>query len=316
MSHTRADRIARRAAIEAVASRQGNLIGRRQLYALGVTRSEVRAEIVARRWRRRGCQCIQVGDAGDATPYWRAVLEVGPTAVVDGVSALIFAGLRTISSAEIHIAVPQGAWYRRCKGVRVHETRRFREVDVVRGGLPRTAPATAAVHGALWARTDNEAALFVIASVQQGLVAVPQLVDAVALIKRDKRRKLLKGLLIDVSDGIESIDERAFAKVCRDRGIPKPDRQVVARLPSGRVRYDNYWGDVLVVEIHGAQHLDVAMTTRDMLKLNAASMDGRAVIQIPNFAIRTNPDPFLDQIESVLAARAYKPPQRQRKRAS
>ncbi|WP_211210889.1 hypothetical protein [Sporichthya polymorpha] len=52
-----------------------------------------------------------------------------------------------------------------------------------------------------------------------------------------------------------------------------------------------------------------------MLKMNAASMAGRAVIQITNFAVRTNPDPFLDQIQSVLAARAYKPSQRQRKRA-
>ncbi|WP_028984718.1 hypothetical protein [Sporichthya polymorpha] len=222
MSHTRRDRISRRAAIEAAARRQGNLIGRRQLYALGVTRSQVRAEVQARRWKKRGYQCVQIGDADETTPYWRAVLEVGPTAVIDGASALILAGLRTITSAEIHVAVPQGAWYRRCKRVRVHETRRFREVDVLRNGLPRMKPATAAVHAALWARTNREAALFVIASVQQRLVAVSELADAVALVKRDKRRALLKGLLIDVSDGIESIDERAFAAACRRRGTPSP----------------------------------------------------------------------------------------------
>lgn len=318
MSQTSVERRSRRAAIEVRALTQGNILGRRQLYALGWTRSEVRAEIVAGRWKRRGSQCVQVGDPDETTPWWWAVLEVGPAAVLDGASALLEAGLRTIAADQIHVAVPQGAWFRRCRGVHVHETRRLREEDVVRdGALPRTRPATAAVHAALWARSNREAALFVVAAVQQRLVDVPDLAGAVALVKRDKRRNLLRGLLLDVAEGIESIDERAFAIACRRRGFPKPSRQVVRRLPSGRVVYDNVWEDLdLAVEIDGAQHLDVAMAASDTLKQNAAFLSGKVVLRIPNFAFRSDPEPFLDQIEAVMRARGWKSPLRQRRRAS
>lgn len=316
MSRTRADRIARRHTVEDAARHQGGLIDRRQVHALGFTRSEVRAECQARRWKSCGDQCLQVGAPDKTTPYWRTVLEVGPAAVLDGASALLLAGLRLVTSSEIHVAVPPGAWCRRPAGVRVHPTRRLRERDVLRNGLPRTRPAVAAVHAAIWARSDVEAAMFVVTAVQQGLVRPSDLGDAIGQVKRDRRRALLQGLLLDVSDGIESIDERAFAAGCRRRGFPKSDRQVVVRLPSGRVRYDNVWGDYLSVEIHGAQHLDVSMAMRDMLKQNAASMTGKVTLQIPNYAVRVNFEPFLDQMAEVFRAQGWNPPERKGNRAS
>lgn len=317
MSSTRLERLRRRSAIAAIARTQGSIVSRRQLYALGVTRSEVRAELVAGRWKRRGSQCVQVGDPDDSARWWMAVLEVGPAAVLDGVSALLVAGLRTITADQVHVAVPQGGWLRRCRGVHVHETRRLREQDVLRdGGIPRTKPATAAVHAALWARSNQEAALFIVAAVQQGLLTTSELADAISQVRRDKRRRLLRGLLADVSDRIESVGEREFAAACRRRGFPEPTRQVVRRLPSGRVVYDNVWEDYLEVEIDGAQHLDAAMAARDTLKQNAASLSGKVVLRIPNFAFRADPDPFLDQMEPVFRARGWQPPLRQRKRAS
>lgn len=308
----------RRAAAGKLAKAQGNVVSRRQLYAVGLTRSEVRAEILAHRWKRRGSQCVQVGDPDQTTDHWVALLEVGPAAVLDGVSALLVAGLRTIRADQIHVAVPQGGWLRRPSGVAVHETRRLREEDVIRdGGLPRTKPATAAVHASLWARSDPEAALFIVAPVQQRLVSVADLSEAIALVKRNKRRRLLHGLLADVAGGVESIGEREFAAACRRRGFPTPTRQVARRLPSGRVVYDTVWEDYdLEVEIDGAQHLDAALASGDMLKQNAAALSGKVVLRIPNFAFRANPEPFLDQMEAVFRARGWKPSVRQRKRAS
>ena len=164
------------------ARRQGGVLSRRQVYALGITRSETRAEVRAARWERLGSQSLQVGPADASTPWWRAVFEVGPTAVLDGISALQAAGLTTITSDAVHVAVPKSAEYRQCRGVQVHETRRYRDQDIVKTGIPRTKPATAAVHAALWARSDAQAALFVIAPVQQRLVTVPALAAAIALI--------------------------------------------------------------------------------------------------------------------------------------
>lgn len=301
-------RAQRQALVAKHARSQGGVLSRRQLYGLGVTRSEVRADVRAGRWKRLSAQSLQVISADESTPWWRAVFEVGPSAVLDGVSALQAAGLRTITIDEVHVAVPKSAEWRRCRGVRIHETRRYRNEDIIRAGIPRMKPATAVVHAALWARTDNEAALFVVAAVQQRLVAVPELAEAIGLVKKDKRRRLLRGLLADVSDGVESVGERAFAAACRRRGFPKPTRQVARRLPSGRVVYDNVWDDYdLEVEIDGAQHLDAALAARDTLKQNSASLTGRVFLRIPNFAFRADPEPYLDQIEAVLRARGWKP---------
>lgn len=298
----------RQGLVAAPARRQGGVLSRRQVYALGVTRSEVRAEVRAERWQRLGPQSLQVGPFDASTTWWRAVFEVGPTAVLDGISALQAAGLKTVTSDAVHVAVPKSAEYRQCRGVEVHETRRYRDEDIVRIGVPRMKPATASVHAALWARSDAQAALFVIAPVQQRLVAVSDLAAAIALIKRDKRRRLLHGLLADVSDGIESVGEREFAAACRRRRFPPYTRQVVRQLPSGRVRWDTVWDDYeLDVEIEGVQHLDAAIAMRDVLKQNAAALQGRIVLRIPNYAFRVDREPFLDQMETVFRARGWDP---------
>lgn len=298
----------RRELVAATALRQGGVLSRHQIYALGITRSETRAEVRAERWERLGSQSLRVGPADASTAWWRAVFEVGPTAVLDGISALQAAGLTTITSDAVQVAVPKSAEYRLCRGVQVHETRRYRHEDVRRVGVPRMKPATAAVHAALWARSDAQAALFVIAPVQQRLVTVPDLAAAIALIKRDRRRRLLHGLLADVSGGIESVGEREFAAACRRRRFPPCTRQVVRHLPSGRVRWDTVWDDFdLDVEIEGVQHLDAAIATRDVLKQNAAALQGRVVLRIPNFAFRADPEPFLNQMAAVFRARGWNP---------
>jgi very-short-patch-repair endonuclease len=63
----------------------------------------------------------------------------------------------------------------------------------------------------------------------------------------------------------------------------------------------------LDVEIEGVQHLDAAIASRDVLKQNAAAVQGRVVLRIPNYAFRTNPEPFLDQMEAVFRARGWDP---------
>jgi hypothetical protein len=278
---------------------------------LGFTWSQTQAELLAGRWERAGERCLRVGPTDHTSAWWRAIFEVGPSAVLAGVTALHAAGLKTIAGDAIHVAVRKSTDPGRHPGIRVHETRRYREEDLTRAGIPRMRPAPAAVQAALWARSDNEAALFVMATVQQRLTTVKALGEAISLIHRDKRRPLLRGLLIDVTEGLQALGERDFAEACRRRGFPKPDHQEMRCLPTGRVYYDAVWSLYRVkVEIHGAQHLDVAAATRDALKENAASLECTTLIKIPNHAFRTNPGPFLDQCEAGLLAGGWKRSQR------
>lgn len=258
---------------------------------------------------------IELSDR-DTAQRWRALFEVSPTAVLDGVTALQVAGLRGVSTDEIHVAVPKSARPRRCRGVVVHETRRYERSSVIDTGIPRMQPATAAVHAALWARSDRQAAYFVLASALQGLFTSEQLGEEVVKVLRHRRRNELRALHADVVGGIEALGEREFARLCAKRGFPSPTRQLRRRTKAGEVRFDTVWESFgLTVEINGAQHnLDPEVWVKDALKQNMMSLEGHVVLRIPNLALRLDPDPFLDQVEAALVRGGWVPCPRPRPR--
>jgi hypothetical protein len=118
-------RARRRARVAALARTQDGLLSRRQVYAAGATRSEAKAEIRAGRWSAEGRHCLRIGPVNARQKWWRALLEVGAGAVLDGASALIHAGLRGVDERVVHVSVPKSSTPARSRGVRVHETRRY-----------------------------------------------------------------------------------------------------------------------------------------------------------------------------------------------
>jgi very-short-patch-repair endonuclease len=295
-------RAARRSGVCRLANAQGGVVGRRQLFALGLTRHELDAELRSGRWQRLGRQTVRVLPSTDPSgDWWRCLFEVGSAAVLDGVTALLAAGLQAVDSPGVHVAVPKSARRHRSRNVYVHETRRFCEDDVIRVGIPRVRPATAVVHAVLWARSASQGALFVVAAVQQEIVDPADFAVEVARIRRHPRRALLRALVGDVQGGIESTGEREFDRLCRRRGFPAPTRQVVRRSPTGRVFLDVYWERYRVtVEIDGIQHVHLDALIHDSLKQNAMTLDGDTVLRVPVVALRVDPEPFLDQVEAAL----------------
>lgn len=132
---------------------------RRELLAAGIPRWFIHNELRRGRWQRPGRQTLVVhnGPLDVAALRWVAVLEVGKRAVLDGVTALQANGLTGLDDSLIHVSTPRGSTPAVVPGVRVHETRRYLAADVARAGVPRMKPATAAVHAALWARSDRQA---------------------------------------------------------------------------------------------------------------------------------------------------------------
>ncbi|GAA0612912.1 hypothetical protein GCM10009547_13560 [Sporichthya brevicatena] len=295
-------RQARRRRIAAAAEPQAGVVSLTQLYGMGVERWDLRAEVRAGRWRRWGKQTVRVADGDPAVAVlWRALFEVSPLAVLDGVTALQVAGLKTITADAIHVAVPKSSRPRRCRGVVVHETRRYEASSVVDDGIPRMQPATAAVHAALWARTSRQAALFVLASAQQRLFTLEEFGVEVEKIRRDRRRGLIRQLYAELAGGIEALGERDFARLCRRRGLPPSTRQLRRQTPSGTWVYDTVWEQYgVTAEINGSQHLEPEQMLRDALKQNERRLDGHVVIVIPNVALRVDPEPYFDQLEAAL----------------
>lgn len=289
-----------------LAKGQAGVVSRRQLYALGVTRSQVRAQLAARRWRRCLSQSVAVatGPLTEEARRWVAVFEAGPRAFLDGSAALVAAGLAGFSPESLRVSVPRGARVRRATGLNIRQTRRWQADDVVTtAGPPRSRPEVAAVRAAIWAVSDKQAALLLTMAVQQGIVSVDRLVVELVRIRRDRRRELLADVLLELAGGVRSMGELEFAAACRDRGLPEPTRQAVRSSRDGRRYLDALWEPYgVAVEIDGIQHLAAPAVVADALRQNDLSLQGMTVLRLPLLGLRVAPDEFFTQIERALVA--------------
>lgn len=295
------------AVAEELAAEQCGILGRAQLSALGVPRWLVRAEIRGRRWCRTGRQTLAVhrGPLDAAARRWIAVLEVGGRAALDGVTALQHAGCE-LDDEEICIIVPKGWHRRRVPGVHVRESRRYDGAAVLTNGIPRMRPAVAAVHGALWARTDREASYLLLLVVQRRLARPVDVHDALASVRRHRRRRLLAQVVGDLAGGVQSIGELDVATDLRRRGLPEPDRQTIRRRPSGTEYLDCVFKAYgVTLEIDGAGHNDPLQALSDLLRDIASLTSGRVAVRIPLLIYRLDPDRVLDALEGLLRSRGW-----------
>jgi very-short-patch-repair endonuclease len=296
--------------IRILAERQADVVSRPQLYAVGVTRWQVEANLRAGRWQRIGDQsvCLHRGPLDIDSLHWAAVFQGGPRACLDGASALIAAGLQRFEQPRIRVSTPRGARVRRTRLFDIRQTRRWQRADIVVPGVPRTRPAVAAVRAGLWARTDREAALVITMAVQQGLVTPDEIAVELVRIRRDRRRTFLHALLIDLLGGVRSLGELDVVRECRRRGLPEPTKQVLRRARNG-----TYYLDMLfeaygvVVEVDGIQHGWVDQIVGDALRQNDISLDDCLVIRMPLLGWRVARDAFFEQIARALRDRGFRP---------
>ena len=296
------------APVLAIAERQSGVVSRSQVYGLGMTRAEVRAHIRARRWRSVGRHAVAVhcGPLPPRARWWAALLEGGPRAYLDGASALVASGLKGFTTDRIRVSVPKGARIRRRRSgeVDLRETRRWCPDDIIDVGIPRSRPAVAAVRAALWASSDRQATLVLTMVVQQGLCRVEDLAEAMIRVRRDRRRSLVHGILIELAGGVRSLGELDLVRGCRERGLPEPELQVLRRTRAGSYYLDARWRTWgVVVEVDGIQHGWVQNVVDDAIRHNAIATGSDLVLRMPVLGLRVCPDAFFDQVAEALRAR-------------
>ena len=303
--------VAARLTAAGLARGQSGVVSRRQLYGAGVPRWLPLLELRTGRWQRTGRQTLALhnGPLDAATRRWVAVLELGPRAALDGVSALQAAGLEHLADDVLTVAVPRGTRRRRLRGVRIRETRRLRQDDVVRTGVPRTMPAVAAVHAALWAASDKQATFFLTLAVQQGLCRPSDLSDAATAVRRHARRRLLSQVVLDLADGSRSLGELDVARAMRSRGLPEPVRQAVRQRPSGTEYLDADFPSYAVsLEVDGWQHDLPQQRLADLLRDLGLATEGRTTVRIPLVAWRLDEAAVLDGLEQLFRSRGWRRP--------
>ncbi len=159
----------------------------------------------------------------------------------------------------------------------------------------------AAVHGALWARSLRQAALILIMTVNQRLVTVEQLTEVWQRVRRHRWRRPLTAVLADLADGVRSMGELDFARLCRRYGLPEPQRQVVRRGPHGRIYLDVRWDRwAVVVEIDGIAHNSPVAWIPDALRQNSVTLGNDRVLRIPVLGLRIAEAEFMQQVAEAL----------------
>lgn len=279
------------------------MVSRAQAYAVGLTRGELRAQLRAQRWQRVWSRsvCLHTGEVSALGRQWAAAFEGGDRAMLDGETSLIASGLKGYESSVHRVSVPRGVKPLRGVGLDIRRTRRWSADDRVATGVPRTRVPVAAVRAAMWARSDKQASLLLLMPVQQGMTT-PELVGrALLAVRRDRRRELMHAIVNDMLGGVRSVGELDFARECRRRGIPEPDRQTVRRGRDGRYYLDVCWDDFgLVVEIDGIHHSWATSVVPDALRQNEVALGRATVLRLPLLGLRVAADDFFDQVERGL----------------
>lgn len=310
MSSSAEARQLRRRHAHGLAGSQAGMLHRRQLYREGWTPEQVEAEIRAGRWQRTGWQTLATytGPLPQSARWWWAVLETGPRSVIAGATALQAAGLTGLDEPTMHVAAPKSSRPRRTVGVHVHETRRLKPAMVTSSGLPRMKPVAAAVFAAMWAKTDRQAALFLVLPVQQRLIHPPGLLAAAAQLTRHPRASFIREVAHDLAGGARALGELDFAMLCRRAGLPEPDRQRLVHVSGSRYYLDVEWDDWQVVaEIDGVQHMRADLWVSDAWRQNDVVIGGRTVLRFPLLAIRLDPGRVVAQTRTALMSRGWRP---------
>lgn len=300
-------RAAALALVRELAEEQRDVVSRRQLAALRVPRWVVRLELRSGRWARRGRQTVTThnGPLTAAARHWVAVLEVGCRAALDGVSALQAAGVTGLSDTDVTVITPKGSTPYRPPDVVVQESRMYREADVITIGIRRVRPAVAAVHAALWAHTDRQAAYFLTLVIQQRLARPSDLADALSRIRRHRRRLPLRALIAQLVAGSQSLHELDVVADLRRRGFPVR-QQVVRRRPSGTEYLDiELDGYQVCVEVDGIGHQDPVQQLSDLVRDILTLADGKVTVRLPMLAYVLDKERVLDAVEQLLFARGW-----------
>jgi hypothetical protein len=277
-----------------------------QLIRAGATRSQIAANIAACRWQRYGRAIVlHCGELTRDERWSAALANVGRNSILASFTALQYAGLTGWERSEVHVLAPPGTPSCTLPVLRVVTHRSARWPAPCLPGKRVQAVPDAAVRAAGSFRSPRPACGLLAAVVQQRLVDVTHLTDAVRVATRTKYRSVLLQAAADIAGGSQALSEIDFLRLCRGAELPLPRRQEVRRDGSGRRRYlDASWrradGRLVVVEVDGAVHLSPRRWWDDQLRQNELTLGDAMVLRFPSVIPEPEPELVLRQLRQAL----------------
>lgn len=164
----------------------------------------------------------------------------------------------------------------------------------------------AAVHAALWARSERQATYFLTLAVQQRVATPQQLAQVLDRVHRHRLRRALGRVVDELVGGVRSLGELDVGRAMRARGLPEPDRQSLRVRPSGRQYLDaDFDAYAIALEIDGWQHDEPVHRLADLLRDLALSTERRTVVRLPLVVWRWDEAAVLDALEDLFRSRGW-----------
>lgn len=243
-------------ALAALAESQDGIVSRRQLRALGISRTVVRSHVRGRRWRRvhPGVYATFTGPLPDRALIWAALLYAGSDAVASHGTAEWLCGLRTDLPSPLTVCVPHGRRHHAgSPGVRVRQARHLTRRRHPSKTPPQTTLEDTVLDLVDTARTERAVIDVVLRACQQRLTSARRMSACARSRSRLRWRSLVVDLLCDAREGVTTPLERCYVRdVERAHGLPQGLRNR-AEGRRGRRRYRDvrYRRWRLVVELDG-----------------------------------------------------------------
>jgi hypothetical protein len=290
---------------ESLARRQHGLLARRQLNAMGIDADRVRNQLAARRWASRSRLVVSTftGPLGWRERVWLGALHAGGTALVGGLTALEWHGLKGWHRDDVTVLVDDELAFDPVPGIRFFRTRRalsdWRSPHAV---LPLCRVEPAALLFAGYERSSRTAVGLLAAVVQQRLTTADRLLVELERLRPLRRARTFRSALADIAGGSQSLAEIDMARLCRRAGLAPPRRQRRRRDATGRLRFtDCEWdladGTVLVLEIDGSFHMDVEHWEDDLARQRRLSGRGRIIVRCTARELRDDPAAVLADLK-------------------
>jgi len=273
------------------------MLARRQLTRLGIGWDAVDAQVDALRWTVRTPRVVSTttGTLTVEQMRWLGVLHAGPRSVLGGLTAASLHGLEGWERDQVTVLVDDELSFEPVDGIRFFRSRRpFPLLVSPRPGLPSARLEPAVLLWAAYSAAPRSAVGVLAAAVQQRLTTAERLLEEVERLRPLRRSRLFRQSLGDVAGGAHSAAEIDVRRMCRLCRLPLPVRQAPRTDTAGRRRWtDCEWhlasGTVLVLEVDGSFHLDVASWTDDLQRQRRLTAPGRLVVRCTADELRLDP---------------------------
>lgn len=288
------------AEIAAVLGRQAGVISRRQVLGAGRHDAYIRRMLRRKEWARMhdGVYVDHTGSPSWQQRAWAAVLYAAP-------AALCLESAMQHEGPVVHVAVDRNRTALVAPdGVRIHHVAHLDQRVLWHVGPPRLRDEEAALDVACRAAEFDAIAILADAC-QSRRTTAQRLLAVLESRRRVPRRRWLRAILLDISEGTCSVlEQRYLDRVERAHGLPRGSRQNRSSSSSG-VRYrDVEYGKRLVVELDGRLFHDSATARNNDIERDLdAAVDGRWTVRLSYQQVFDRPCQTATKIAQILRRR-------------